>query len=94
MFNRSGLYNSKKFNIHKEPEQFIRIIAGYALITDAKLGLNTFVKHDGNSKYIVAQDVRISLEKQANRLDKSDSMPWNNMLSRKEEQLYRIEVCG
>jgi Fungal protein kinase len=32
MFDRSGLYNSEKFNIHKEPERFIRVTAGYALI--------------------------------------------------------------
>lgn len=62
VFDRSGPYNSEKFDIHKEPERFIRVIAGYALMTDAELGLNTFIKHDGNGKYIVARDVRISLE--------------------------------
>ncbi|PQE24972.1 serine threonine- kinase Sgk2 protein [Rutstroemia sp. NJR-2017a BVV2] len=62
VFDRSGSYNSEKFDVHKEPEQFIRVIAGYALMTDAELGLNTFVKHDGNGKYIVARDVKISLE--------------------------------
>ncbi|PQE07985.1 hypothetical protein CJF30_00011335 [Rutstroemia sp. NJR-2017a BBW] len=59
---RSGSYNSEKFDVHKEPERFIRVIAGYALMTDAELGLNTFVKHDSNGKYIVARDVKISLE--------------------------------
>lgn len=62
MFDRSGLYNSEKFDIYKEPERFIRVIAGYVLMMDAGLGLNTFIKHDGNGKYIVARDVRISLE--------------------------------
>ncbi len=62
VFDRSGPYNSEKFDIHKEPERFIRVIAGYALMTHAELGLNTFIKHDGNGKYIVARDVRISLE--------------------------------
>ena len=62
MFDRSGLYNSEKFDIHKEPEQFIRVIAGYKLMTDAELGLNTFIKHNGSSKYIITQDMRISLE--------------------------------
>ena len=41
VFDRSGPYNSKKFDIHKEPERFIMVIAGYALMTDAELGLNT-----------------------------------------------------
>ncbi|KAI9640307.1 hypothetical protein NHQ30_011357 [Ciborinia camelliae] len=64
VFDRSGSYNSEKFDVHKEPERFIRVIAGYALMTDAELGLNTFVKHDsnGNGKYIVARDVKIYLE--------------------------------
>ncbi|THV43834.1 hypothetical protein BGAL_0875g00010 [Botrytis galanthina] len=62
MFDRSGSYNSEKFDVHKEPERFIMVIAGYTLMTAAELGLNTFVKHDSNGKYIVAQDVKISLE--------------------------------
>ncbi|KAH6661767.1 hypothetical protein B0J14DRAFT_707992 [Halenospora varia] len=62
VFDRSGLYSSKKFDIHEEPERFVKVIAGYALMTDAELGLNTFIKRDGNGKYIVAQGVRISLE--------------------------------
>jgi hypothetical protein len=56
------VYSSKKFDIHKEPERFIKVITGYALITDVELGLNTFIKRDGNSRYIVARDVRIYLE--------------------------------
>jgi hypothetical protein len=62
MFDRSGPYSSEKFNIHEEPERFIKVIAGYALMTDAELGLNTFIKRDGNGKYIVARDVKIFLE--------------------------------
>jgi hypothetical protein len=62
MVDRSGAYSSEKFDIHKEPERFVKVIAGYALMSDAELGLNTFIKRDGNGKYIVARDVRISLE--------------------------------
>ncbi|KAH9205216.1 hypothetical protein DL95DRAFT_528943 [Leptodontidium sp. 2 PMI_412] len=62
VFDRSGPFSSEKFDIHKEPERFVKVIAGYALMSDAELGLNTFIKRDGNGKYIVARDVRISLE--------------------------------
>ncbi|KAF7951951.1 hypothetical protein EAE96_007248 [Botrytis aclada] len=62
VFDRSGLYNSEKFDVHEEPERFVRVIAGYVLMMDAELGLNTFVKHDSNGKYIVARDVNICLE--------------------------------
>lgn len=50
-----------KFDIHKEPERFVKVLAGYALMSDAEIGLNTFIKRDINGKYIVARDVRISL---------------------------------
>ncbi|KFY04008.1 hypothetical protein V490_00025 [Pseudogymnoascus sp. VKM F-3557] len=61
VFDRSGPYSSEKFDIHKEPERFVRVITGYALMTDAELGLNTFIRRDGN-KYIVAQGLGICLE--------------------------------
>ncbi|KAH9204398.1 hypothetical protein DL95DRAFT_529276 [Leptodontidium sp. 2 PMI_412] len=62
IFDRSGPYNSEKFDIHKEPERFVKVLAGYAMMSDAELGLNTFIKRDGNGKYIVTRGVRISLE--------------------------------
>lgn len=58
----SGPYNSEKFYIHKELERLVKVIAGYALMTDAELGLNTFINCDRIDKYIVAARVRISLE--------------------------------
>jgi hypothetical protein len=61
VFNRSGPHSSEKFDIHKEPERFIRAIASYALMTDAELGLNTFIKCDSNGRYIVARDMRFYL---------------------------------
>jgi hypothetical protein len=63
VFNRSRPYSSEHFDIHEGPERFVKAIAGYALMTDAELGLNTFIKRDGNGKYIVAQDMNISLER-------------------------------
>jgi hypothetical protein len=54
LFDRSGPYGSKKFDIYKELERFIKVIASYALMTNIELGLNTFIKRDGNSRYIIA----------------------------------------
>ena len=39
-----------KFDIHKEPERFVKVLAGYVLMSNAELGLNTFIKRDGSSK--------------------------------------------
>jgi hypothetical protein len=62
VFDRSGPYSSEKFDIHKEPERFVKVIVGYTLMSAAELGLNTFIKRDRNGKYIVTRDMRISLE--------------------------------
>jgi hypothetical protein len=62
VFDRSGAYSSDKFDIHTEPERFVMALAGYALMTHAELGLNTFIKRDGTGKYILAQDAKICLE--------------------------------
>jgi hypothetical protein len=62
VFDRSSSYSSEKFDIHEEPERFVKVIASYALMTDAELGLNTFIKRDGNDKYIIARGVKIYLE--------------------------------
>jgi hypothetical protein len=51
-----------KFDIHKEPERFVKAISGYALMTDAELGLNRFIKRDEIGKYISVAGGRISLE--------------------------------
>ena len=52
MFDRSGPYSSGEFDIHKEPEQFIRAITGYAMMSDEELGLDTFVERDGGDLFI------------------------------------------
>jgi hypothetical protein len=62
VYDRSGTYSSEKFNIHKETEHLVQVLAGYALMSGTGLGLNTFIHRDGNIKCIVARDVRISFE--------------------------------
>ncbi|KAL9125176.1 MAG: hypothetical protein Q9217_005580 [Psora testacea] len=55
---RSGPYSSGEFDIHKEPEQFIRALAGYAMMSDEELGLDTFVERDGEDQFIaITEDV-------------------------------------
>jgi hypothetical protein len=41
VLDRSGLYNCEKFDIHKDPKRFIRVISGYTLMTDEEL-VNTY----------------------------------------------------
>ena len=44
VFDRSGAYSCSSFNIRQEPQQFIRVLAGYAWMTAQELGLDTFVQ--------------------------------------------------
>jgi hypothetical protein len=62
VFDRSGPYNSENFDIYKEPERFVKVLVGYAMMSDAELGLKTFIKRKGSSKYVIVPGVRIALE--------------------------------
>ena len=53
VFDRSGPYSCEKFDIHKDPKRFIRVMAGYALMSDEELGINTYIKEDKDGKYIM-----------------------------------------
>ena len=70
VFDRSGPYSSGPFDIHDEPEKFIRVLVGYTLMSDDELGLDSFIKYEGQDKYITIQedttgkDVKIQLEQQ------------------------------
>lgn len=56
VFDRSGLYGSKKFDIHKDPRRFIQIMFGYTRMSDEELGMNTYIKEDKEGKYIVLEE--------------------------------------
>ncbi|KAL8698069.1 MAG: hypothetical protein Q9201_006780 [Fulgogasparrea decipioides] len=51
VFDRSGPYSSGEFDIHEEPEKFIRAIAGYAMMDDEELGLDTFTELDDKGRF-------------------------------------------
>ena len=52
VFDRSGPYSSGEFDIHEEPDKFIRAIAGYAMMDDEELGLDTFTELDETGRFI------------------------------------------
>ncbi|KAL1973895.1 hypothetical protein VTN31DRAFT_5455 [Thermomyces dupontii] len=52
VFDRSGCYSAGPFNIHKQPERFIRVIAGYTVMDEEQLGLDTFIKRDGDGQFV------------------------------------------
>ena len=56
VFDRSGAYSAEPFDIHKDPERFIRAISGYCLMRDDELGLDTFVECDGPKEFVTVVD--------------------------------------
>ncbi|KAL1972797.1 hypothetical protein VTN31DRAFT_6339 [Thermomyces dupontii] len=52
VFDRSGCYSQSPFNIHKEPERLIRVIAGYTMMNEDELGLDTFIERDNDCRFI------------------------------------------
>jgi hypothetical protein len=53
VFDRSGLYGCEKFDIHKDPHRFIRVMIGYIMMSDEEWGINIYVNEDKAGKYII-----------------------------------------
>ncbi|EFY90647.1 serine/threonine-protein kinase Sgk2 [Metarhizium acridum CQMa 102] len=52
IFDRSGPYSGATFDIHEEPEKFIRVMCGYLMMSDEELGLDTFTKAKDNKLFV------------------------------------------
>ena len=52
VFDRSGPYSAKTFDVHEEPEKFVQIICGYVMMSDEELGLNTFTEQAAGKQFI------------------------------------------
>lgn len=56
IFDRSGAFSATEFDVFKEPERFIRVLTGYALMTDEDLGIDTFMGRQGTKKLATLLD--------------------------------------
>ena len=56
IFDRSGAYGTEAFDVSTDPERFVRAIAGYVLMSDEELGLNTFVEREEQKRYVTVTD--------------------------------------
>lgn len=64
VFDRSGAYSSGEFDIHKEPEKLIKVMIGYANMSDAELGLDTYTEFKGIDRFIdVSADASVKRKK-------------------------------
>ncbi|KAL9123118.1 MAG: hypothetical protein Q9187_000331 [Circinaria calcarea] len=58
VFDRSGCYSPKSFDIYKEPELFIQVIAGYTMMNEEELGLDTYTEQNGDDRFIYIEQDR------------------------------------
>ncbi|KAI9770965.1 MAG: hypothetical protein M1840_002669 [Geoglossum simile] len=70
VFDRSGPYSCEKFDLHKDPDHFIKVIIGYTMMSNEELGLNTYIKEDMHGGYIMfkaegkAEEEKLRLEEE------------------------------
>lgn len=53
VFDRSGPYSCERFDAHKDPARFIKVMLAYTMMSDEELGLNMFIKEDDVGKWIM-----------------------------------------
>ncbi|XP_044714508.1 kinase [Hirsutella rhossiliensis] len=56
VFDRSGPFSSGSFDIHDEPDKFVRALVGYATMSDEAMGLDTFIEREGGHRCATLED--------------------------------------
>ncbi len=56
VFDRSGPYSSTHFDIHDQPDRFVRTLVGYAMMSDTELGLDTFVERHDDDMFVTVKE--------------------------------------
>ena len=70
VFDRSGTYSAEAFDIHTEPERFVRALSGYCMMSNQELGLDTFIDREGTKEFVTIVDektgkqIRLQMENQ------------------------------
>ncbi|PHH74487.1 hypothetical protein CDD82_4907 [Ophiocordyceps australis] len=68
VFDRSGCYSPGAFNIDEEPRRFIQVIAGYTMMSDEEMGLDTFIERDTTESPTILIEQDEALDKDGKRL--------------------------
>ena len=68
VFDRSGPYSSGPFDIHDEPDKFVRALVGYATMDEDAMGLDTFIERGDGCRHVTLDDasgneMRVRLDK-------------------------------
>lgn len=55
ILDRSGPYSPGSFDIHENPERFIQVIAGYSMVNEEELGLDTFMGREVDGCFVTLE---------------------------------------
>ncbi|KAH8117969.1 hypothetical protein DFH11DRAFT_869142 [Phellopilus nigrolimitatus] len=61
VFDRSGMISSENFNIHMEPEKFLRAVLGFFLADDTDLGLDTSIVYEGKKRFMTVAGIKYEI---------------------------------
>lgn len=64
VFDRSGCYSPGPFNIHKEPERFVQVLAGHIMMNTDEFGLDMFTELDGDRRFVHVEHERTEMKLQ------------------------------
>ena len=64
VFDRAGTYCAEPIDYLKNPEHFIRVLSGYALMSDEELGLDTLIKREGERQFVTLANETTGKEQQ------------------------------
>lgn len=85
VFDRAGCYSPGPFNIHEHPKRFIRVLTGYIMMSEDELGIDTFIRRDGDSHLIHLED------EEGSRTEKLQLFP--EPLTRQRAIVSRATCC-
>lgn len=91
VFDRSGPYGSTVFDIHEEPERFIRTIAAYVMMSDDELGLDTFTERNGGNRFITVED---AMGKERRFRLESDPIAYQRAIVCRGTSCFRARIPG
>lgn len=91
MVDRSGAFGFERFDIHRKRNDLLALSLGMHWWRTQR----DWIHPSGLMRTASTSSHGMDLFRgQTNRLDKSDSMPENNILSRKETKLHRLRICS
>ncbi|TWU72882.1 hypothetical protein ED733_004096 [Metarhizium rileyi] len=100
VFDRSGPYSGTVFDIHKDPEKFIQVLCGYLMMTDDKLGLDTFCVEKEDKAFVTlpaeprGKKQKLELRPHSNLSSEGHSLPWHLLFSCETYRREGLQQCG